>query len=148
MASAPPQSEPDAPAPPKSKKKKHRQLITSTKRGIKKQAKEDIRYLKWEQKEASRQKKRGGETDKNTEKNGSPETKGGRKTGSFRKAGCKKRAEKKGGFQGGHLICHVKTRFPEKAKERPDLGGLSSGGKNRKRNRLYHRRTVREDPGD
>ena len=83
-----------------------------------------------------------------TEKNGSPETKGGRKTGSFRKAGCKKRAEKKGGFQGGHLICHVKTRFPEKAKERPDLGGLSSGGKNRKRNRLYHRRTVREDPGD
>ena len=92
--------------------------------------------------------KRGGETDKNTEKNGSPETKGGRKTGSFRKAGCKKRAEKKGGFQGGHLICHVKTRFPEKAKERPDLGGLSSGGKNRKRNRLYHRRTVREDPGD
>ena len=59
-----------------------------------------------------------------------------------------KRAEKKGGFQGGHLICHVKTRFPEKAKERPDLGGLSSGGKNRKRNRLYHRRTVREDPGD
>ena len=39
--------------------------------------------------------KRGGETDKNTEKNGSPETKGGRKTGSFRKAGCKKRAEKK-----------------------------------------------------
>ena len=143
MASAPPQSEPDAPAPPKSKKKEHRQFDTSTKRGIKKQAKEDIRYLKWEQKEASRQK-----TDKNTEKNGSPETKGGRKTGSFRKAGCKKRAEKKGGFQGGHLICHVKTRFPEKAKERPDLGGLSSGGKNRKRNRLYHRRTVREDPGD
>ena len=40
------------------------------------------------------------------------------------------------------------TRLPEKAKERPDLGGLSSGGKNRKRNRLYHRRTVREDPGD
>ena len=110
MASAPPQSEPDAPAPPKSKKKEHRQFDTSTKRGIKKQAKEDIRYLKWEQKEASRQ--------------------------------------KKGGFQGGHLICHVKTRFPEKAKERPDLGGLSSGGKNRKRNRLYHRRTVREDPGD
>lgn len=97
MASAPPQSEPDAPAPPKSKKKEHRQFDTSTKRGIKKQA---------------------------------------------------KRAEKKGGFQGGHLICHVKTRFPEKAKERPDLGGLSSGGKNRKRNRLYHRRTVREDPGD
>ena len=59
-----------------------------------------------------------------------------------------RKAEKKGGFQGGHLICHVKTRFPEKAKERPDLGGLSSGGKNRKRNRLYHRRTVREDPGD
>ena len=143
MASAPPQSEPDAPAPPKSKKKEHRQFDTSTKRGIKKQAKEDIRYLKWEPTE-----KRGGETDKNTEKNGSPETKGGRKTGSFRKAGCKKRAEKKGGFQGGHLICHVKTRFPEKAKERPDLGGLSSGGKNRKRNRLYHRRTVREDPGD
>ena len=57
MASAPPQSEPDAPAPPKSKKKEHRQFDTSTKRGIKKQAKEDIRYLKWEQKEASRQKK-------------------------------------------------------------------------------------------
>ena len=56
MASAPPQSEPDAPAPPKSKKKEHRQFDTSTKRGIKKQAKEDIRYLKWEQKEASRQK--------------------------------------------------------------------------------------------
>lgn len=55
MASAPPQSEPDAPAPPKSKKKEHRQFDTSTKRGIKKQAKEDIRYLKWEQKEASRQ---------------------------------------------------------------------------------------------
>ena len=44
MASAPPQSEPDAPAPPKSKKKEHRQFDTSTKRGIKKQAKEDIRY--------------------------------------------------------------------------------------------------------
>lgn len=57
MASDPPQSEPDAPAPPKSKKKEHRQFDTSTKRGIKKQAKEDIRYLKWEQKEASRQKK-------------------------------------------------------------------------------------------
>lgn len=39
MASAPPQSEPDAPAPPKSKKKEHRQFDTSTKRGIKKQAK-------------------------------------------------------------------------------------------------------------
>ena len=39
------------------KTKKHRQFDTSTKRGIKKQAKEDIRYLKWEQKEASRQKK-------------------------------------------------------------------------------------------
>lgn len=39
-------------------KKEHRQFDTSTKRGIKKQAKEDIRYLKWEQKEASRQKKR------------------------------------------------------------------------------------------
>ena len=35
MASAPPQSEPDAPAPPKSKKKEHRQFDTSTKRGIK-----------------------------------------------------------------------------------------------------------------
>ena len=57
MASAPPQSEPDAPAPPKSKKKEHRQFDTSTKRGIKKQAKEDISHLKWEQKEASRQKK-------------------------------------------------------------------------------------------
>ena len=70
------------------------------------------------------------------------------KTGSFRKAGGKKRAEKEGGFQEGRLICHGKPRFPEKAKERPDLGGLSSGGKNRKRDRLYHRRTVREDPGD
>ena len=59
-----------------------------------------------------------------------------------------KRAEKEGGFQEGRLICHGKPRFPEKAKERPDLGGLSSGGKNRKRDRLYHRRTVREDPGD
>ena len=156
MASAPPQSEPDAPAPPKSKKKEHRQFDTSTKRGIKKQAKEDIRYLKWEQKEASRQKKEAAKQIKIQKKTEARRVFGcafqkrgtGRKTGSFRKAGCKKRAEKKGGFQGGHLICHVKTRFPEKAKERPDLGGLSSGGKNRKRNRLYHRRTVREDPGD
>ena len=137
MASAPPQSEPDAPAPPKSKKKEHRQFDTSTKRGIKKQAKEDIRYLKWEQKEASRQKKEAAK-----------QIKIQKKTEARRRKEEKKRAEKKGGFQGGHLICHVKTRFPEKAKERPDLGGLSSGGKNRKRNRLYHRRTVREDPGD
>ena len=147
MASAPPQSEPDAPAPPKSKKKEHRQFDTSTKRGIKKQAKEDIRYLKWEQKEASRQKKEAAKQIKIQKKTEARRRKE-EETGSFRKAGCKKRAEKKGGFQGGHLICHVKTRFPEKAKERPDLGGLSSGGKNRKRNRLYHRRTVREDPGD
>lgn len=61
------------------------------------------------------------------QKNGSPETKGGRKRAVSEKRAAK-RAEK-GGFQGGHLICHVKTRFPEKAKERPDLGGLSSGGK-------------------
>lgn len=148
MASAPPQSEPDAPAPPKSKKKEHRQFDTSTKRGIKKTGKGRYPLSEVGAERSQPTEKRGGETDKNTEKNGSPETKGGRKTGSFRKAGCKKRAEKKGGFQEGRLICHGKPRFPEKAKERPDLGGLSSGGKNRKRDRLYHRRTVREDPGD
>lgn len=39
------------------KKKERRQFDTSTKRGIKKQAKEDIRFLKQEQKEARRQQK-------------------------------------------------------------------------------------------
>ena len=87
MASAPPQSEPDAPAPPKSKKKEHRQFDTSTKRGIKKQAKEDIRYLKWEQKEASRQKKEAAPGDERRKKNG-----------QFPKSGLQKKSRKKRWF--------------------------------------------------
>lgn len=72
--------------------------------------------------------KRGGETDKNTEKTEARRRKEEEKRAVSEKRAAKK-SRKKGGFQGGHLICHVKTRFPEKAKERPDLGGLSSGGK-------------------
>ena len=69
--------------------------------------------------------KRGGETDKNTEKNGSPETKGGRKTGSFRKSGLTKKEQKKKVVSKEDTSSATsKTRFPEKAKERPDLGGL------------------------
>ena len=48
--------EPIASSKPR-KKKERRQFDTSTKRGIKKQAKEDIRFLKQEQKEARRQQK-------------------------------------------------------------------------------------------
>lgn len=94
MASAPPQSEPDAPAPPKSKKKEHRQFDTSTKRGIKKQAKEDIRYLKWEQKEASRQKKEAAKQIK-IQKKRKPGDERRKKNGQFPKSGLQKRAEKK-----------------------------------------------------
>ena len=90
MASAPPQSEPDAPAPPKSKKKEHRQFDTSTKRGIKKQAKEDIRYLKWEQKEASRQKKEAAKRKPGDERR--------KKNGQFPKSGLQKKSRKKRWF--------------------------------------------------
>ena len=75
----------------KVKKKEHRQFDTSTKRGIKKQAKEDIRYLKWEQKEASRQKKGGGETDQKYRK----KTEARRRKEEEKRAVSEKRAAKK-----------------------------------------------------
>lgn len=50
------------------KKKAHRQFDTSTKRGIKKQAKEDIRFLKQEQKEARRIQKAEAKEQKKREK--------------------------------------------------------------------------------
>ena len=136
MASAPLQSEPDAPAPPKSKKR-HRQFDTSTKRGIKKQAKEDIRYLKWEQKEASRQKKEAAKQIKIQKKTEARRRKEEEKRAVSENRAAKKEQKKKGGFQEGRLICHGKPRFPEKAKERPDLGGLSSGGKKSKNGIVY-----------
>lgn len=60
--------------------------------------------------------KRGGETDKNTEKTEARRRKEEEKRAVSEKRAAKK-SRKKGGFQGGHLICHVKTRFPEKRKK-------------------------------
>ena len=73
--------------------------------------------------------KRGGETVK-IQKKTEPGDERRKKNGQFPKSGLQKKSRKKRWFprRTPHLP-RQKPRFPEKSERKPDLGGLSSGGK-------------------